>query len=1225
MTMSIRRMTLGSGYKYLMSSVAQSDGAAQQASALTRYYAESGTPPGRFIGDGLVGLDGGNGVAPGSQVTEEHLFRMLGMLQDPLTGEQLGRPPRRPSASYNDRVATRLARELHGLSGPLREEAVLSIKRDERIAETRLSRAVAGFDLTFSAPKSVSVAWALADAGTQGVIYEAHQRALAYVVEYAERGVFSSRSGKNGVVQEDVRGIVGAAFDHWDSRAGDPQLHTHVVVTNRVQSPDGTWRTLDSRALFRSAVGLSEMYNGVLSDLLTDALGWGWDPTRRVHSAVPKFEVAGVSEALQREFSSRSSAIEAATEKLIPAFVEAHRRRPSSREMLRLRQRATLETRPDKHVKPLAVLVEAWRARARGVLGDEPVPWVNGLGERNDLPLLRGDDLTTEMLAEVAAIAVDTVATKRATFSQANVFAEVLRQVHGVRFASPDDRMTVVERTVRLALNDSLSLSAPELAHTPRPLTRADGTSRFRARGHEVFTTQALLEAEARLLEASRRADGPRTGIREVVDVAETDLPGRAHGLSADQARAVEQIATSGRALDLLVGPAGTGKSTSMSGLRAVWERRFGAGSVIGLAPSAAAAKVLAEECGIPTENTSKWLTEHARETDRLVEIDRLRAKAHRQGPSMRTALLRRRIDELTAEVDQWRLHPGQLVIVDEASLAGTFGLDTLLESAQNAGAKVVLVGDWAQLSPVEAGGAFHLLARDRDVVPELTDVRRFVNQWEKTASVNLRIGRLEAVDEYHFRGRVEGGDRESMLDLMYAAWREDVAAGRRSLMIASDKETVAALNERARADLVAAGRVARNGIQTSGSAHVAVGDLVVTRENNRRLSCGRGWVKNGDQWVVVAVARDGAVTVARTSGWSMPGGRQVVLPADYARDHLELGYATTAHRAQGRTVDTAHAFVSVTTQREVLYVSATRGRESNRLYVDTMYDPDIDTQHGIPMERDACDVLRMVLQARGADLSATETRAGEWAERYSISRLVAEYDTIAGLAQRERYDTLVRGSFADGEDILGVTESEAYGPLLGALGVAESLGLDVGNHLPSLVVGRTLATAGDPTAVLHGRVDRWIKAADRSRKGSVERIAGLFPKLVFTAESDVQAGLDDRARLIEERAQAAAETAVENGQPWAAQLGRRPSDPLRREEWMLRMTTVAAYRERWGITDRSILGPAEPPSFEQEAQRRLAQAAVEEALAVTRAQRAIVGTLGHSVEQGVTKEGVQI
>ncbi|HEY8619012.1 MAG TPA: MobF family relaxase, partial [Dermatophilaceae bacterium] len=260
-TMSIRRMSLGAGYRYLMSSVARADGSGHTASALTRYYAQSGTPPGRFLGRGLAGLDNGNGVAVGSTVTEEHLFRMLGMLQDPITGEQLGRPPaRRGAASVDSRGVTRKA-----------------------------PAPVAGFDLTFSAPKSVSVVWAVADQATQGLIYAAHQRALDHVIRYAEERVFSSRSGSGGVVQEDIRGVVAAAFDHWDSRAGDPQLHTHVVVMNRVQTMDGVWRTLDSRGLFRSVVGLSEMYNGVLSDYLTEALGWGWEGCARRHSDVPKY------------------------------------------------------------------------------------------------------------------------------------------------------------------------------------------------------------------------------------------------------------------------------------------------------------------------------------------------------------------------------------------------------------------------------------------------------------------------------------------------------------------------------------------------------------------------------------------------------------------------------------------------------------------------------------------------------------------------------------------------------------------------------------------------------------------------------------------------------------------------------------------------------------------------------------------------------------------------
>jgi len=593
----------------------------------------------------------------------------------------------------------------------------------------------------------------------------------------------------------------------------------------------------------------------------------------------------------------------------------------------------------------------------------------------------------------------------------------------------------------------------------------------------------------------------------------------------------------------------------------------------------------------------------------------------------MSASMLRKRIDKLSAEVDKWSLQSGQLVVVDEASLAGTFALDTLTEQARNAGAKVVLVGDWAQLSPVEAGGAFHMLVHDRDLAPELADVRRFTHAWEKAASIDLRVGRPEAVGAYKAHDRIEGGDRESMLDLLYDAWRDDIAAGRGSLMIASDNDTVTALNERARAHRVAMGEVRAHGIQALSGAVIGVGDLVVTRENNRLLFCGSGWVKNGDQWLVETVAADGAVTVARTRGAGMSGGRQVVLPADYVRQHVELGYATTAHRAQGRTVDTAHAFVSVTTQREVLYVAATRGRESNRLYVDTMYDPDADTQHGLPAERDAGDILRQVLQARGADVSATETIAADWAEHHGVASIWAEYDTIAGVAQRDRYDELVTSSCSEvpAEQLEGLRESPAYGPLLASLRDAEALGLDVQQGLPRLVEGRSLVSADDVAAVLHSRVHRWIQASGQEHRAAAGRIVGLFPRLAGVTDPDMARALDDRQKLIEQRAREAATTAVENRQPWAAQLGSPPSDPIRREVWLRRLDTVAAYRERWGITDRTVFGTREPTSLEQEAQRRLAQSAINGALSITRDERASVGSVGQAVDSQVSRGGAEM
>ncbi|MEO6413858.1 MAG: MobF family relaxase, partial [Pedococcus sp.] len=356
MTMSIRRMTLGAGYRYLMSSVARMDEAGP-ARGLTDYYAAKGTPPGRFLGAGLAGLDSGRGVAADSPVSEDALWRMLGMLQDPVTGQALGRPPRSRVTVFVDHL------------GRVR----------------RAPASVAGFDLTFSVSKSVSVAWALADEPTRGRIHAAHRRALEQVIAYGEAQVFATRSGHAGAVSEDVCGIVATAFDHWDSRAGDPQLHTHVVVLNRAQSiVDGAWKTLDSKALFAASVGMSELYNGLLADELTRDLGWAWVPESRRRSQVPKWEVEGVPAELRAEFSQRATAIETAKDELVEEFVAARDRQPSGPEVIKLRQQATLATRPVKDVKPLNDLVTGWRDRADPFLdAGRQEGWVAALGGRH--------------------------------------------------------------------------------------------------------------------------------------------------------------------------------------------------------------------------------------------------------------------------------------------------------------------------------------------------------------------------------------------------------------------------------------------------------------------------------------------------------------------------------------------------------------------------------------------------------------------------------------------------------------------------------------------------------------------------------------------------------------------------------------------------------------------------------------------------------------------------
>ncbi len=932
---SIRRISLGGGFRYLMDSVAAGDSGARPADGLASYYAATGTPHGRFLGSGLAGLDGGRGVETGSAVSEEHLRRMLGAMCDPISGDAIGSTP---------------------------------LLSDKKVP-------VAGFDLTFSPSKSVSTAWALADSETKLAIYDCHRRAIEYVISYAEREVFRSRSGPRGIIEEDITGVIATAFTHWDSRAGDPQLHDHVVVWNRAKNTsDGGWRTLDSRGLFKAAVMLSELHQGVLSDLLTEELGVGWEGRERRHSEHRRYEITGVPEELMEEFSRRSDQVQDRTAELKSQFVTTHGRQPTTVEVMRFAQQATLETRPKKDRRSLAEMTGDWRDRATPYVGDEPkqLAWVASLAERNDLPLLHCSDLADPILTDAASVAQQAVCSRRATFTRHNVTAEALRLLHGVRFASPDDRAATAERITTLALDESLFLNPPPTIPTPAEYLRADGTSRIRPESHKLYTTQTILDAEARLLEAGRLTDGPAVSRQLVAEITDQPLPGRDQRLSIDQALAVERIATSGRPLDVLVGPAGTGKSTTMATLRSAWETQYGAGSVIGLAPSAAAAETLAWQLGIDTENTAKWLHELRRVPELVAARQRVAATmaAHSSAGQAALGRLRQQVAELDRQIQARRPRAGQLIIVDEASLAGTLALDELGAAANSAGAKVLLVGDPAQLSPVEAGGAFGLVADDRgDLAPHLNDVRRFTNDWEKAASVNLRVGRAQAIDVYEARGRVVGGDRTALLEALYDAWKTDTEAGLTTLMIAPDTATVAELNRRARIDRVAAGKVTELGVHIADDQIAGAGDVIVTRQNDRRLCTGSRWIKNGDRWRVTATHEDGRITARRIDARS-----EVVLPAAYVAHHVELSYATTAYQAQGRTVETAHAFVSPNTTREVLYVSATRGRRSNHLYVDTCYDPDPATGHdGVTKAQDAREVLETVMANDGRDLSAHE------------------------------------------------------------------------------------------------------------------------------------------------------------------------------------------------------------------------------------------------------------
>lgn len=597
--------------------------------------------------------------------------------------------------------------------------------------------------------------------------------------------------------------------------------------------------------------------------------------------------------------------------------------------------------------------------------------------------------------------------------------------------------------------------------------------------------------------------------------------------------------------LDLLVGPAGAGKTTAMNELRRAWESEHAAGSVVGLAPSATAAQALAEDLGISTENTAKWWQNYRNHGITFAR--------------------------------------GQLVIIDEASLAGTLSLDRLTGIASRAGAKVLLVGDWAQLQSVDAGGAFAMLVASRTDVPELADVHRFVHAWEKAASLDLRHGQPAAIDAYEAHGRLIGGEAERMADAAYAAWRRDRADGLASILIAESGDAVTALNQRARADLVLAGDVdASAEVALHDGTAGSVGDVVLTRRNERTLRAGHDWVRNGDRWVVSAVKVDGAMTVRRAGRrW----GGAIVLPAGYVAEYVELGYAVTAYRAQGVTTDTAHALIEPGTTRENLYVAMTRGRQANAAYVSVNRpDDDHSERHpGDPAEATARSVLDGVLQHVGAEPSAHETIATEQDAWGSVAQLAAEYETIAGAAQQERWAALLLASGLSTEEVDAATASTAFSALGAELRRAEADGYDVDRLLPRLVAARGVADADDIAAVLHERVAR---ATDARGVGRVRKplppIAGLITPAIGPMADDMRAALRERRALIEERANALVDEAVRGGAAWLAELGGEPSGPQHAQEWRREARVVAAYRDRYGIADESALGSTAPTATQR-------------------------------------------
>jgi conjugative relaxase-like TrwC/TraI family protein len=754
------------------------------------YYAGRGEAPGQWVGSGAGELE------LSGRVSSAQFSRLLS-----------GSDPREPGARLRSQVG---------------------------------EPSVAALDLTFSAPKSVSVLAAIAPEGVAHELVASHELALRGALEYLEQEALFVRRGHGGARFERAGGLVAAAYRHRMSRALDPQLHTHVVAANLARSADGRWTALHHPSLYRAAKTAGYLYQAQLRAEVSERLGLRWGPVR-----MGAAELADVPEAVLSEFSKRRREMQRAAENGgIGLDTKA------SAESAALATRERKEYGLDTHT---------WREEVTARAGEL------GLGEREVRVLVsEGRERSTESRGHDESVEErvfgDELVSSRGLTERANSFdgREVLQE-----FASAaTDGASVQE----------IRAKAARFAERWDVIHLDDGT----------MTTAELLETEWRLIDAALARGGEGTGaIDPELDhaLARVDRP-----LSSDRAAAVRVTVSSGDGVSVIQALAGTGKTYTAGVLRELYET---AGyQVLGVAPTARAARELAEQAGIP-----------ARTPDRLL----LDSERHGDGLPARCVL-----------------------VFDEAGMAPTRASARLLEAAKDAGAKVVAIGDPGQLTSVQAGGWLRTVGERLGAV-SLTEVMRQRDPAERRA-----LGALHELKPQPYikwarsQRRIETfADRGQALRSAIEVWATASASlpSGQAVMIARDNRARQELNDAARELWRALGLLGEE--HSYGPVSLAVGDRVICRRNDRHHDVDngmRGTVRHLDPQRVVI---------------DTDGGLVRELPAGYVEEHLEHAYALTGHGMQGATVEAA---IVVASPHELSagwsYTALSRARRETRLLI---------------------------------------------------------------------------------------------------------------------------------------------------------------------------------------------------------------------------------------------------------------------------------------------------
>ena len=815
--------------------------AQRQAGAVGYYAGRSGELSGKWISAGDMN------VIAGAPIDSGELTAMLAGC-DPQTGERLGK-------KYN-------------AGGTFVDRLGVTRKRHSRGA----------FDVTYSVPKSVSAAWALADPEVRKQIEAAFDLSADAAVAYLQRHAVASRSGENGVNRAHVpNGATVARYDHWCSRAGDPQMHAHMLFANRVLCEDGKWRTLDSRLLHKYLAPASVHAAAVLRAEISLRLGWEWDAVgENLHA-----EIAGTSPQLTDLWSKRSKAIAREANRSITAFEENMGREPTADERLAIWDEATIRTRPpkpeeheDPHLK--------WRNEAAD-LGIDPAGQIHHYQtaqrrepDRYGRPeVLLADHPPPEMEDRIEHI------------------------------------LSLVEQTGNGLEDYDIDKQIFACVNADRSLLGSDRT------GVELVVEHADLirtEIKQRLIQHEGRWYSPGIAAAEhasisfltshhrpVSIISELDT----EGLGEDQTKAAAGILANDRRAVVIVGPAGTGKTTMLAKVVAA----VGSDNVLAVAPTATAAATLGVAIGAAS-NTLAYILEH-----------------------------------------QTGLPEDGLIIIDEATQASTRDLAHLAGLASATQSRLVMVGDPAQQTSINLGGMYETLADHPTIHTHiLRELWRFTDRKEAAATNLIRRGDPNGLQYHHSKQRVHDGAHTEAIDHAAAWWADNAEpTGTNIVITAPTRGLTDEINREIGHQRWETGQTGDT-VLTRGETILRVGDIAATRRNNRHLTdTARGWVKNGDRWIITGTTPDGSITAVRADDPLA----SATLPPDYFQ-HIDLGYAITQTRAQSITTGQSLTLITSQTSRKQLYVGLTRGRDANHLYVITdqpQHDPDVPPDRKPPEE----------------------------------------------------------------------------------------------------------------------------------------------------------------------------------------------------------------------------------------------------------------------------------